>query len=73
MSYCYFCGSDDAMTPFRRPDRMPLLSWIFPTLRWRYCRTCTRHFLGFHRERPAMPATPIVRDDRARGRRRRVA
>jgi hypothetical protein len=42
---CYFCSSLDTMTPFHRDERVWLLSGLIPRLRWRYCRTCTRHFL----------------------------
>jgi hypothetical protein len=44
---CPFCFSGDTMEPFRRSSRVALLSRILPRLRWRYCRSCTRHFLSF--------------------------
>ena len=43
---CYHCASSDTMEPFTRPERIFLLSSIFPALRRRYCRACTRHFLA---------------------------
>jgi hypothetical protein len=54
---CYFCSSLDTMEPFQRGQRVALLSRILPNLRWRYCRTCTRHFLTFRRppDRPHPP------------------
>jgi hypothetical protein len=45
MPMCPFCCSFDTMEPFRREPRVVLLSSLFPRLRWRYCRSCTRHFL----------------------------
>lgn len=49
---CYFCGSRDTMAPFRRAQRVLLLSWLLP-IRWRYCRKCGRHFLDFRKPRNA--------------------
>jgi hypothetical protein len=46
---CYFCSSQDTMEPFRRPAHVFLLSHLYRPLRWRYCRTCTRHFLTIRR------------------------
>ena len=46
---CHFCGSDDSMAPFHRRPRVFVLSAILPTLEWRYCRACVRHFLVFRR------------------------
>jgi hypothetical protein len=46
---CYFCSSTDTMEPFRRQPRLPLLSLVIRSLRWRYCRACARHFLTFRR------------------------
>jgi len=43
---CPFCFSADTMEPFRRSPHVTLLSRIIPRLRWRYCRSCTRHFLS---------------------------
>jgi hypothetical protein len=42
---CYFCSSLDTMEPFERESEVFLLSRLLRNLRWRYCRTCTRHFL----------------------------
>ena len=42
---CYFCSSVDTMEPFQRSERVAVLSRLIPRLRWRYCRTCARHFL----------------------------
>jgi hypothetical protein len=42
---CYFCSSTDTMEPFHRPAEIFLLTRLLPSLRWRYCRSCTRHFL----------------------------
>jgi hypothetical protein len=44
---CPFCYSTDTMEPFRRSPRVTVLSRIMPRLRWRYCRSCTHHFLTF--------------------------
>lgn len=46
---CYFCSSLDTMEPFHRPPEVFLLSRVVPRLRWRYCRTCTHHFLTVRR------------------------
>lgn len=45
MKRCYFCGSTDWMTPFKKQPRVFLLSRLIPSLRWSYCRSCTHHFL----------------------------
>jgi hypothetical protein len=42
---CYYCSSTDTMEPFRRPERVFLVTRLFPRIRARYCRHCTRHFL----------------------------
>lgn len=42
---CYHCASRDTMEPFTRPERIFVISSIFPAVRRRYCRACTRHFL----------------------------
>jgi len=60
MPNCYFCGSQDTMSPFRRSERVLLLSLFLRTLRWRYCRACTRHFLTFQRDRPTAQPTGLV-------------
>jgi hypothetical protein len=49
---CYFCGSNDSMTPFKKEARVLLLSWLIPRLRWSYCRSCTRHFLMLVKRTP---------------------
>lgn len=43
---CYYCSSTDTMEPFSRSEHVFLLSTVFPRLRARYCRNCTRHFLS---------------------------
>jgi hypothetical protein len=43
---CYFCSSTDTMEPFDRSDHLPVVSSVFPRLRVRFCRSCTRHFLA---------------------------
>ncbi len=43
---CPFCSSSDTMEPFRRSSHVFLASTIFRRLRWRYCRSCTRHFMA---------------------------
>jgi hypothetical protein len=48
---CYFCSSTDTMEPFRRQARLPLVSLVIRSLRWRYCRACARHFLTVRRDR----------------------
>jgi len=45
---CLFCGSMDTMPPFRKSERIPLLTALFP-IRRRYCRECSRHFISFTR------------------------
>lgn len=73
MSKCYFCGSADSMAPFRRAEHVFILSRILRSLRWRYCRACTRHYLTFHAEPPAArPDGLIVPEPRSR-RKNRVA
>jgi len=52
---CYFCSSTDTMEPFTRSDHLFLLSSIFPRLRLRYCRFCTRHFLFIASRRGRTP------------------
>lgn len=49
---CWFCGVADNMTPFRRSERVLLLSEILP-VRWRYCRKCARHFIATGKPRRA--------------------
>lgn len=44
---CPYCYSADTMEPFRRSPHVTVISRILPRLRWRYCRSCTRHFLSF--------------------------
>ncbi|HUG40166.1 MAG TPA: hypothetical protein VMM12_06770 [Longimicrobiales bacterium] len=61
------------MAPFRRPERVLLLSSILRTLRWRYCRACTRHFLTLQRDRPTAHPSDLVVPDPAARRRRHVA
>lgn len=43
---CYYCSSTDTMEPFARSDHAFLVSTLFPRVRVRYCRQCTRHFLS---------------------------
>jgi hypothetical protein len=43
---CYHCSSSDTMEPFSRPAGIFLVTRILPSVRWRYCRACTRHFLS---------------------------
>ena len=43
---CYFCSSTDTMEPFDRSDHLFVVSSVFPRLRVRFCRSCTRHFLA---------------------------
>jgi hypothetical protein len=52
---CWFCSSLDTMKPSHRAERVPVLSRLFPNLRWRYCRTCSRHFLTLRRPRRRRP------------------
>jgi len=41
---CWFCGSRDTDTPYSKPSRIAVLSWLFPRLARRFCRACGRHF-----------------------------
>jgi hypothetical protein len=46
------------MNPFTRPERVLLISFLFPRVRWRYCRACARHFITTAKRRqPAASAT----------------
>jgi hypothetical protein len=47
---CWFCSSLDTMQPFLRDEHVTLFSRLVPRLRWRYCRTCSRHFLTLRRD-----------------------
>lgn len=42
---CYYCSSTDTMEPYTRTAHIPFVSRVFPRIRLRYCRICTRHFL----------------------------
>jgi hypothetical protein len=44
MTKCYLCGSGDTMRPFKKPEQIAIISWFLP-LRWRFCRSCYRHFI----------------------------
>jgi hypothetical protein len=51
MVNCYLCGSDDTMRPFKKQEEVFFLSLLLP-IRWRFCRSCYRHFIV--RKRPAV-------------------
>jgi hypothetical protein len=44
MKRCLYCWSTDTMRPFKRSDRILVLTFILRRLRMRFCRSCGRHF-----------------------------